>query len=209
MNISQFGATALIAATLSTFVSAPALADDGRQNRSEHRSASSHNHSSSKGRSRHSGSSRESKDKHSHRGDARRHNPHSNSQRQRSRHNNQHNPDHRGHDRHRHSPQRRPQSTRHYSRHNHRYQPQRRHHHQPYYNPFAWQPPPHFHAPRYSVYHAYDLAWDHFGLSVERTLYDHGHWILFGFSAVHGPLRVVIDSASGILLSYHSSRHHY
>ncbi len=89
------------------------------------------------------------------------------------------------------------------------------HHHQraqrprPYYNPRAWQPPRHFRQPRHSVYFAYDLAWNRFGLNVERALFEHGQWILFGFSAAHGPLRVIIDSASGVLLSYHPHHRYY
>ncbi len=80
----------------------------------------------------------------------------------------------------------------------------------PYYNPYAWQPPRYFHEPRHSVYFAYDLAWDQFGLNVERAIYEHGHWVLFGFSAFHGPLQVIVDSASGVLLGYHPyyRRHH-
>ncbi len=88
------------------------------------------------------------------------------------------------------------------------------HHHRaqrprPYYNPRAWQPPRHFRQPRHSVYFAYDLAWNRFGLNVERALFEHGHWVLFGFSAAHGPLRVIVDSATGVLLSYHPHHHHY
>lgn len=80
----------------------------------------------------------------------------------------------------------------------------------PYYNPYAWTPPRHFHEPRHSVYFAYDLAWDQFGLNVERAIFEHGHWVLFGFSAFHGPLQVIVDSASGVLLGYHPyyRRHH-
>ncbi len=79
----------------------------------------------------------------------------------------------------------------------------------PYYNPYAWRPPRYFREPRYSVYFAYDLVWDEFGLNVERAIYDHGQWVLFGFSAFHGPLRVIVDSASGILLSYHPYHRHH
>lgn len=84
----------------------------------------------------------------------------------------------------------------------------RRHYnrYRPYHNPRAWLPPRHFHAPRYSAHHAYGVAWNHFGLNVERAWFDRGHWVLFGFSLVHGPLEVIVDSASGVLLSYHRFR---